>query len=108
MAAQSPAITTKSPLDLARTALQVAQQSLPAYSNQFSRKDYVQPQLFAILVLREFFKTDYRGVTQMLKDFAELRTALGLKKVPHYTTLQKASARFQKKAGALPNYSPPS
>ena len=103
MAAKPPAVTTKSPLDLVRTALLVARQSLPDYSNPFSRRDYVQAQLFAILVLRTFLKTDYRGVVQMLKDFAELRAVLGLKKVPHYTTIQKASARFQKKAVTLPN-----
>src|SRR4051812_44450260 len=54
--------TTKSPVTLAREALAVAQESLPAYSSKFSRHDYTQHQHFALLALREFLKTDYRGL----------------------------------------------
>jgi len=49
---------------------------------------------FAILVLRQFFKTDYRGVVQMLHGFSDLRRVLGLKKVPHYSTLRLLDAVF--------------
>jgi len=76
---------TKSPVRLAREALKVARKALPRYSNRFSRRDFTQAQLFAILALRQFFKTDYRGIVQMLEDFSDLRKALGLKKVPHYS-----------------------
>jgi hypothetical protein len=62
-----------------------------------SRKDFTQPQLFAILALKTFLKTDYRGVVQFLADFAELRDDLGLKKLPHYSTLCYAAARLLKK-----------
>ena len=31
------------------------------------------PQLFAILVLRQFLKTDYRGVVQLLEDLSDPR-----------------------------------
>lgn len=88
---------TKSAVALAREALQVAQAALPPYSSRFSRKDFTQAQLFAILVLRQFFKTDYRGVIQMLQDFSDLRSSLGLKKVPHYSTLCYAEQRLIKK-----------
>ncbi len=88
---------TKSPVALAKEALAVGQKGLPAYSNRFSRKDFTQGQLFAILPLRQFFKTDYRGVVQLLADLSDLRKALGLKKVPHYSTLCYAEQRLLKK-----------
>src|SRR5215831_1833371 len=88
---------TKSPRAVAREALRVAQAALPAYSSKFSRKDYTQHQLFALLALKTFFKTDYRGVVELLRDFAELRQDLGLEQVPHYTTLYYAARRLLKK-----------
>jgi len=88
---------TKSPRAVAREALRLAQEALPAYSSKFSRQDFTQHQLFALLALKTFLKTDYRGLTQMLKDFSELRRDLGLDKVPHYSTLCYAERRLLKK-----------
>lgn len=88
---------TKSPLALAQEALKVAEAALPAYSSRFSKKDFTQPQLFSILALRQFFKTDFRGTVQLLRDFAELRGILKLKKLPHYSTLCYAEKRLLKK-----------
>ena len=88
---------TRSPVALAREALLVAQDALAPYSSPRSRHDFTQAQLFSILVLREFFKTDYRGMVQLLEDFSDLRGVLGLKKVPHFTTLQKAQQRLGKR-----------
>jgi hypothetical protein len=91
---------TKSPRAVAIEALRLAQESLPAYSSKFSRKDYTQHQLFALLTLKTFFKTDYRGLIQMLLDFAELRDELGLRSVPHYSTLCYAAKRLLKKGSS--------
>ena len=88
---------TKSPRAVAREALRLAQQTLPAYASKYSRKDYTQHQLLALLALKTFFKTDYRGVVQMLQDFAELRQDLGLTAPPHYSTLCYAAKRLLKK-----------
>jgi hypothetical protein len=88
---------TKSPRAVAQEALRLAEEVLPAYASKFSRQDFTQPQLFALLALKTFFKTDYRGVVQLLNDFAELRTDLGLDKVPHYSTLCYAARRLLKK-----------
>jgi hypothetical protein len=85
---------SKSPLRVARHALAVGTEALPAYAHRFSPKKFTQPQLFACLVLKTFFKTDYRGVEAQLQDHSDLRAALGLKAVPHFTTLQKASRRL--------------
>ncbi len=94
MSASARPPLTKSPLNLARVALAVGQASLPVYSSAFSRKDYTQPQLFALLVLRQFYRSDYRGLTTRVAEHAELRAALGLCKTPHFTTLQKAESRL--------------
>ena len=98
---------TKSPRAVAREALRLAQESLPAYSSKFSRKDYTQHQLFAVLALKTFFKTDYRGVAQLLRDFAELRQELGLAKVPHYSTLCYAAGRLKKGSSPCSSSAPP-
>jgi hypothetical protein len=87
---------TKSPLRLAREALELGLKSLPAYSGRFSRHDFSQPQLFAILVLKVFFKTDFRGIVAILAEWPHLRRALGLKKIPHYSTLCYAQERLLK------------
>lgn len=91
---------TKSPRAVAREALRLAQARLPAYSSKFSRKDFTQHQLFACLALKTFFKTDYRGLTQLLRDFAELRQELDLADVPHYSTLCYAAQRLLKKGSS--------
>jgi hypothetical protein len=88
---------TKSPRAVAREALRLAQESLPAYSSKYSRKDFTQHQLFAILALKTFLKTDYRGVVQHLADFCELRDDLGLSKLPDHSTLCYAAKRLLKK-----------
>jgi hypothetical protein len=72
--------------------------ALPLYAHKYSPKKFTQPQLFACLVLKTFFKTDYRGVECILRDYDALRWLLGLKSVPHFTTLQKASRRLLKAA----------
>src|SRR3954468_1907442 len=94
------ATMTKSPRAVAREALRLAQEALPAYSSKFSRRDFTQHQLFALLVLKTFFKTDYRGVIALFDDFAELRADLGLAKVPHHSTLCYAEQRLLKKGSS--------
>jgi hypothetical protein len=49
---------TQSALQVARKALNAGEAVLPAYGGRFSRRDYTQPQLFALLVLRQFLRTD--------------------------------------------------
>ena len=88
---------TKSPVGLAKEAYEVAKSALAPYSSPFSPKTFTQPQLFTILVLRQFFKTDYRGITEILTDFSDLQRALELKKIPHYSTLCYAEQRLLKK-----------
>ena len=99
---------TKSPRRVAREALAVARQALPAYSCPTSRHDFTQAQLFAVLALKTFLKTDYRGVVAFLHDFPELRADLGLSKVPHYSTLCYAEQRLLQKGGSASSSVAPS
>jgi hypothetical protein len=85
---------SKSPLGVARHAFVLAKEHLPPYAHRYSPKTYTQPQLFVCLVLKTFFRTDYRGLVGILHDFDAMQAYLGLKRVPHYTTLQKASRRL--------------
>ena len=86
--------TSKSPRMVAREAMAVAQKTLPRYSSHFSRHDFQLCQHFACLVLKSFFRTDYRGIVAILDDCCELRDELALQKLPHFTTLQKAHQRL--------------
>jgi hypothetical protein len=99
---------TKSPRAVAREALRLAREALPVYSSPYSRKDFTQHQLFAILALKTFLKTDYRGVVQALADFSELRGDLGLTAVPHYSTLCYAERRLLKRGRSSASCSGPS
>jgi hypothetical protein len=91
---------TKSPRAVTAAALRLARETLPAYSSKYSRKDFTQHQLFAVLALKTFLKTDYRSVVQHLADFAELRQDLGLDKVPAPSTLCYAAKRLLKKGSS--------
>jgi len=93
-------VSTRSPVALAKTALRVARAAIPAYSSKYSKKDFTQHQLLAVLALEQFFKTDDRGIIAYLEDFSDLRATLELKKLPHPTTLFHARRRLAKK-GAL-------
>lgn len=93
---------TDSPLAFARQAVEVARAALPAYSSKFSRKDFTLHQHAALLAVKQFLKTGYRGLIAYLRDWTELRDALGLTKVPHFTAVQKALTRLEKK-GPMPS-----
>ncbi|HEY4527015.1 MAG TPA: IS5 family transposase [Candidatus Paceibacterota bacterium] len=89
--------TSKSPKAVALVAYATAKRSLPQYSHLKSPKKFTQHQLVACLVLKEFFRTDYRGIMEILQDSSDLQKVLELDEVPHYTTLQKAARRFTDK-----------
>ena len=71
----------RSAVRVAREALAAGRAALPDYGSLYSRRDDMQPQLFALLVLRQFLRTDYRGVVALFAEWSELRRALGLAEV---------------------------
>jgi hypothetical protein len=85
---------------VALAALAAARRALPAYSHACSPKTFTQHQLFACLALKNFLRTDYRGVAAHLADNPALIETLGMAKVPHFTTVQKAAHRLLKSAPA--------
>ncbi len=87
-------VTSKSPLDVLVMAWAVAKRALPAYRHANSPKKFTQHQLFACLVLKNFQRLDYRGITEQLLDCPSLTEAIELDYIPHYTTLQKAAQRL--------------
>ena len=89
---------TDSPLAFTAEALAVARAALPAYTSKFSRKDFTQHQLVALLAVKQFLGVGYRALVAYLRDWAELRDVLGLTEVPHYTTIQKTGPRLKKRA----------
>jgi hypothetical protein len=90
---------TKSPVAVAREALAVGQRTLPTYASKYSRKDYTLAQLFALLVLRKFFRTDYRGVVALVAEWNELQEILGLTKIPDHSTLWHVEQKLLEKGG---------
>lgn len=87
--------TSKSPSVVARAAYEAGRKALPRYAHKFSRRDFTCAQLFAVMVLRKFFKRDYRGTIAYLAEWQELRDILEFdEKIPHFTTPQKASKKI--------------
>jgi hypothetical protein len=71
----------------ARLALEIASAVLPPYRTRFSKHQFTQPQLLALLCLMRFEGWTFREVEVRLSEHAELRGALDLEAVPDYTTL---------------------
>ena len=67
--------TSKSPLKIAQVAYAAARKALPSYSNKFSPKKFTLAQLTAILVLKEFFSKDYRGISAIVSDSSDIQKA---------------------------------
>jgi hypothetical protein len=81
-------------LPLARVALQVATQVLPPYRTRFSKHHFTQPQLLAVLCLMRYEDWTFREAEVRLREHQELRAALPLAAVPHYTTLHRFLQRL--------------
>jgi transposase len=88
------ATTSKSPKRILQVAHQLGKQRLRTYSHRFSPKKFTLPQLFACLVLKEFLRLDYRKLSALLEDAPALAATIELKKIPHFSTFQKAAARL--------------
>jgi hypothetical protein len=79
---------------VAELAMRLGGKPLADYGSARRRHDFTQRQLLACLIRRAYLKTTYRGVLELLSVSPNLRAALGMQdKLPHYTTLQKFSAR---------------
>jgi hypothetical protein len=82
-------------LPFARVALQVGTQVLPPYRSRFSKHQFTQPQLLAVLCLMRYEDWTFREAEVRLREHPELRAALRLPAVPDYTTLYRFLRRLE-------------
>jgi hypothetical protein len=81
-------------LPFARVAMDVATVILPTYRSRFSKHQFTQPQLLAILCLMRYEDWTFREAEVRLREHAELRAALRLSSVPDYTTVYRFLRRL--------------
>ena len=93
--------STDSALAVAREALEAGESAYPRYSHRNSPKTYTQPQLFAVLMVRQFLGLDLRRTEQLVADWSDLREALGLKQAPDHSTLCRAERKLLKKRASI-------
>ena len=82
-------------VQLAKTALKVTKAVLPAQRSRFSKKQFNQPQLLALLCLMRFEDWTYREAEVRLAEHQELRQALELESVPDHTTVHRFLRRLK-------------
>ena len=85
-------------LAFARTAWEVGRAVLPPYRTRFSKHQFTQPQLLAVLCLMRYEDWTFREAEVRLKEHRELCQTLGLKSVPDYTTLYRFLKRLDGQA----------
>ena len=79
---------------VAQLSMKLGARHLADYGSIKSRHDFTQRQLMSCLILRAYLKTTYRGLLEIMAGHGRLRTVLRMEeKLPHFTTLQKFSAR---------------
>ena len=75
-------------------ALRAAKRVLPEYSCPNSPQRFTQPQLLACLVIKPWLGRTYRNVAEKLEQSPRLQSVLGLRAVPHYSTLKRFADRI--------------
>ena len=81
-------------LPFARIALRVSRAVLRRYRSRFSKHQFMQPQLLAILCLMRYEDWTFRQAEVRLGEHRELRQALGLLRVPDFRTLYRFLQRL--------------
>ena len=73
-----------------RAAYRLGQRVLPDHASKFARQDFTLAQLFACLVLREFYRLSYRRTEALLRDSPQWLADIGLSAAPDHNTLWRA------------------
>ena len=80
---------------MARTMMQIVKRArLPPYLHKTSNHVYTVWQHLILLVLRQYEAKSYRRFVDFLDECIGVQQFLGLSRIPHYTTIQKAGARL--------------
>ena len=78
------------------TALAVSGNShLQIYSCKYSKRKYTQHQLLTLVLLKEYLDEDYRDIVEIVELMDKVKERIGLKEVPHFTTLHKFIRRLK-------------
>ena len=70
------------------------EENFPDYSSVYSRMDFTQKQLLILLFLKSWMNLPYEKFVMVLYLCDKVIKALKLRKIPHFTTLQKFSKRI--------------
>lgn len=80
---------------MARIMMQIVKRArLPPYLHKTSNHVYTVWQHLILLVLRQYEAKSYRRFVDFLHECIGVQQFLGLSRIPHYTTIQKAAARL--------------
>ncbi|QLH07451.1 IS5 family transposase [Nitrosopumilus ureiphilus] len=80
---------------MARSMMSIIKRArIPPYLHKRSNHVYTVWQHLVLLVLRQYESKSYRRFVDFLHECFGVQQFLGLCKIPHYTTLQKAAARL--------------
>lgn len=79
---------------LTATMNAIRESKIPLYSSKFSRKDYNQHQLLALLIFKEYLGVRYREIVELIEVMDAIQARLGISRIPHFTTLSKFSMRI--------------
>lgn len=85
-------------LPFARVALDCATAILPRYRSRFSKHQFTQPQLLAVLCLMRYEDWSFREAEVRLSEHRELRKTLQLSSAPDYTTVYRFLRRLDDSA----------
>ena len=69
---------------------------VPRYFSRFSNRIFCNHQKLILLVLKQKLRTTYRDLVEFLK-ISDIPVYLGLKRIPHHTTLVKFAKRIKPK-----------
>ena len=83
-------------LPFARIAMQVCRAVLPRYRSRFSKHQFTQPQLLAILCLMRYEDWTFREAEVRLGEHRELRQVLGLLSMPDLNRTLRTFRIFEK------------
>lgn len=81
-------------LPFARVAMEVATAFLPTYRSRFSKHQFTQPQLLAILCLMRYADGTCREAELLLREHSELRAVLRLLSMPDHTIVYRFLQRL--------------
>ena len=84
--------TSLSPRKVLNAAYHLGCRILRPHTRKCSRRDFTVPQLFACLVLREFYGLSYRRAEQLIRDSPQWMADIGLNAAPDHNTLWRALA----------------